>query len=195
MQAVKQEHSPVQSWEKRFSVSEYHRMIEAGILGEDDGVELVEGVIVEMAAMGSRHAACVRRLEALLNQLSAQSVTISTQCPIRLSDDSEPEPDIALLRPREDFYAREHPGPGDVLLAIGVSDTSSEYGTAVKLPLYARAGIPETWLINLTTETIEVHSQPVSGEYRRTLRAKRGETLKSEAVSGLEIAATDVLGQ
>ncbi len=194
MQAVKQEHSPVQSWEKRFSVSEYYRMAEAGILGEDNRVELVEGVIVEMAPMGSRHAACVRRLEALLNRHAGEVRMVSTQCPIRLDDASEPEPDIALLKFRDDFYDQEHPGPDDVLLAIEVSGTSVEYDTEVKLPLYARAGIPETWLVNLTTETVEVHSRPASGEYRQTLRAKRGETLKSEAVSGLEIAANDVLG-
>ncbi len=194
MQTVKQGHSPVQSWEKRFSISEYHRMAEAGILDEDDRVELVEGVIVEMAAMGSRHAACIRRLEAILNRHPERIGIISTQCPIRLGDDSEPEPDVALLKPREDFYASEHPGPGDALLVIEVSDTSAEYDTEVKLPLYARAGIPEVWLVNLTTGTVEVHSQPVSGEYRQTLRAKRGEALKSEAVSELEITAGDVLG-
>ena len=194
MQAVKQEHSPVQSWEKRFSVAEYYRMAEAGILGRDDRVELVEGVIVEMAAMGSRHAACVRRLEALLNQHSLRESIISTQCPIRLDDASEPEPDLALLKPREDFYSGEHPGPGDVLLVIEVSDTSAEYDVEVKLPLYARVGIPETWLVDLTTGTVEIHSRPASGGYRQTLRAKRGEALKSEAVSGLEIVAEDVLG-
>lgn len=194
MQAIKREHSPVQGWEKRFSIAEYHRMTEAGILREDDRVELVEGVILQMAAMGSRHAACVRRLEAFLNQHFRQDGIISTQCPIRLEDTSEPEPDLALLKPRDDFYAQEHPGPDDVLLVIEVSDTSTEYDTEVKLPLYARAEIPEVWLVDLQTETVEVHSHPVSGGYRQTLRAKRGETLKTEAVSGLEITAEDVLG-
>ncbi|MGB3681894.1 MAG: Uma2 family endonuclease [Rubrobacteraceae bacterium] len=194
MQAIKHEHSPVQSWEKRFSVPEYYRMAEAGVLGENERVELVEGVIVEMAAMGSRHAACVRRLEALLSQHSPRERIISTQCPVRLDDNSEPEPDLALLKPREDFYSSEHPGPDDVLLVIEVSDTSAEYDTEVKLPLYARAGIPETWLVNLATETIEAHSRPASGGYRQTLRAKRGESLKSETVSGLELSAEDVLG-
>lgn len=81
-----------------------------------------------------------------------------------------------------------------MLLVIEVSDTSAEYDTEIKLPLYARAGIPEVWLINLTTDTVEVHSRPVSGEYRQTLRTKRGETLKSEAVSGLDLAVADILG-
>lgn len=194
MQAVKQEHSPVQSWERRFSVSEYYRMVEAGILGKDERAELIEGVIVEMAPMCSRHAACVDRLNRHLNRLVGNTSLVRVQSPIRLDDASEPEPDLALLKPREDFYSQEHPGPSDVLLAIEVSDTSAEYDIEIKLPLYARAGIPETWLVNLTTETVEVHSRPASGEYRQTLRAKRGETLKSEAVSGLEIAANDVLG-
>ena len=194
MLTAKQRHSPVQSWEKRFSVAEYRRMVEAGILGEDDRVELVEGVIVAMAAMGSRHAACVDRLNRYLNKFAGDEMLVRVQSPIRLDDTSEPEPDIALLKPREDFYSHEHPGPGNVLLVIEVSDTSAEYDTSVKLPLYARAGIPETWLVNLTTETVEVHSQPVSGEYRQTLRAKRGEILRSEAVAGLEIDAGNVLG-
>jgi Uma2 family endonuclease len=169
-------------------------MAEAGILGEDDRVELVEGVIVEMAAMGSRHAACVDRLNRYLNRLVGEEILIRVQNPIRLDDASEPEPDIALLKPRDDFYAREHPGPGDVLLVIEVSDTSVEYDVEVKLPLYARAGIQEAWLVDLTTETISVHSQPVSGGYRQTLRARRGESVKTGAVSGVEITAEDVLG-
>ena len=194
MQAVKQEHPPVQSWEKRFSISEYYRMAEAGILGEDERVELVEGVIVEMAAMVSHHAACADRLNQYLNRLVGKEVLVRVQSPIRLDGASEPEPDLALLKPREDFYSSEHPGPGDVLLVVEVSDTSAEYDVEVKLPLYARAGIPETWLVNLTTETVEAHSRPASGGYRQTLRAKRGETLASEAVSGLEITAEAVLG-
>ena len=193
MLTAKQENSPPQSRKRRFTAAEYHRMAEVGIFGEDDRVELIEGEILEMAAMGSRHAACIRRLEALLNQHSGQFGIVSTQCPIRLNDASEPEPDIALLKPREDFYAQEHPGPDDVLLVIEVSDTSAEYDTEVKLPLYARSGISETWLVNLATGTVEVHSQPISGEYRQTLRAKRGEALRSQVVSELEITASDVL--
>ena len=194
MQAVKQEHSPVQSWEKRFSVSEYYRMAEAGILGEDERVELVEGVIVALAEMGSRRAARVDRLNQHLNSLAGGETLVRVQSPIRLDDASEPGPDLALLKPREDFYSSEHPGPGDILLVIEVSDTSAEYDVEVKLPLYARSEIPETWLVNLTSETVEVHSRPAPGGYRQTLRAKRGEALKSEAVSGSELSAEDILG-
>lgn len=134
MQAVKQANSPLQSRERRFNVAEYYRMAEAGILGEDR-VELIEGVIVEMAAMGSRHAACVDRLNRLLSGMVGHEKIVRIQSPIHLDDDSEPEPDLSLLKPREDFYSQEHPGPDDVLLAIEVADTPIEYDIEVKLPL------------------------------------------------------------
>lgn len=194
MQAVRHENPPLQSRRKRFSTAEYHRMAEAGILSEDDQVELIEGEILEMAPMGSRHAACIDKLNRHLNRAVSGEVLVRVQSPIRLDDDSEPEPDVALLKPREDFYSREHPGPGDVLLVIEVSDTSAEYDKEVKLPLYARSGVPEAWIVDLAAGTVEVHSRPAPGGYRQTLRASRGETLKSETVSGLEIAADDVLG-
>ena len=169
-------------------------MAEAGILGEDDRVELIEGEIVQMAPMGSRHAACIRRLEALLSQLAGSPGIVSTQCPIRLDDDSEPEPDLALLKPREDFYSQEHPGPGDMLLVIEVSDTSAEYDTEVKLPLYARAGIPETWLVNLATGTVEVHAGSSSRGYSQTTRARRGERARSTVLPQLSVKVQDILG-
>lgn len=178
-----------------FDVHEYHRMIEAGILREGSRVELMEGEIVEMAAMGSRHASCMRRLDALLNQKVQRAAQMSTQCPILLNDHAEPEPDVALLKPRDDFYAKGHPTPEDVLLVIEVSDTSLEYDRDVKLPLYARAGIPEAWLVNLRAQTIEVHSRPSGGEYRETVRVKREETLTSKTIPDLTVAADDILGR
>jgi Uma2 family endonuclease len=179
---------------KRFNVEDYHRMAELGVLGAEDRVELIEGEIVEMAAMGSRHAACVRRLDALLNRLLAGAALVSPQCPIQLSELSELEPDLALLRPREDFYAERHPRPEDVLLVIEVSDTSAEYDAEVKLPLYARAGVPEVWLVDLGREIIEVHHRPATGTYRETLRVARGESFASRTVPGLELEADAVLG-
>jgi len=118
----------------RFTVEEYHRMGQAGILSEDDRVELIEGEIVEMAPVGSRHAACVKRLNALLSRRAGGRALVSVQDPIRLGEHSEPQPDLALLKPREDFYAAAHPGPEDVLLVIEVAETSLEYDREVKLP-------------------------------------------------------------
>jgi Uma2 family endonuclease len=179
---------------KRFNVEEYHRMAELGVLGAEERVELIEGEIVEIAPVGSRHAACVKKLNSLLNRKVGGSALVSVQDPIRLSELSEPEPDLALLRPREDFYAERHPRPEDVLLVIEVSDTSAEYDAEVKLPLYARAGVPEVWLVDLNRESIEIHHRPATGTYRETLRVARGESFASRTVSGLELAADAVLG-
>lgn len=176
-----------------FTADEYHGMAEAGILHEDDRVELIEGEILEMSPIGSRHAACVDRLNRLLNRSMTLDTIVRVQSPILLSEHSEPEPDLSLLRPREDFYSGGHPAPGDVLLLVEVAETSAEYDSTVKLPLYARAGIPEVWLVDLPAGTIEAHSRPVDGEYRETLRAKRGEHLTSKTVPELEVAAGDVL--
>ena len=114
--------------------------------------------------------------------------------PIRLDCYSEPKPNVALVKPRSDFYSREHPGPGDVLLLIEVADTSVERDLEVKLPLYAQASIPETWTVDLPAETIEVQSRLDSGEYCETVRTKRGETLKSRTIPGLEVTPDDILG-
>lgn len=176
-----------------FSVDEYYRMAEAGILTEDDRVELIEGEIIEMSPIGSRHAACVNRLNTLLNRQLEQAATVSIQNPVRIDDFSEPEPDIALLRPREDFYAGEHPSPSDVLLVVEVADTSVEYDRNIKLPLYARASIPEVWLVNLPQATIEIYQQPLNGTYREIHLVKHGESLVSQ-VANLTLEADDILG-
>ncbi|CAN5762455.1 hypothetical protein BH18ACT11_BH18ACT11_13740 [soil metagenome] len=181
-------------YERPIDTQEYHLMIEAGIIREGARVELVGGEIVEMAAMGSRHASCMRRLDALLNRVTRGNAQISTQCPIQVGDHAEPEPDVALLKPREDFYSGMHPSPDDILLVIELSDTTLLYDREVKLPLYARAGIPEAWIVNLPAETVEVHSRPATGEYRETLRAKRGEFVESKMLPSLRLAIDDILG-
>ncbi|MGH3089559.1 MAG: Uma2 family endonuclease [Rubrobacteraceae bacterium] len=192
MQKTKVEAGKVEK--KLFTVEEYHRMVEAGVLDEGNKVELIEGEIYPMAAMGSRHAACVRRINALLGDRMEPGMVVSPQCPVQLDDNSEPEPDIALLKPRNDFYADAHPRPKDVLISIEVSDTSLERDAQIKLPAYARSGIPEVWIVNLINDFIEVHSRPATGEYRSTLRVRSGETFRSESLPGTDIAAKDILG-
>ena len=177
-----------------FNVREYNRMAEAGILTENDRVELIEGEIIEMSPIGSRHAACVKRLNTLLNQQVGQDAVVSVQDPIYLDDFSEPQPDIALLRPREDFYAEEHPAPPDILLVIEVADTSVEYDRNRKLPLYARADIPEVWLVNLPEDIVEVYLQPANGQYQRLQRVNRGESLVSESFPSLTLNVDSILG-
>src|SRR5947209_15418183 len=109
---------------KRFTVQEYYRMAETGVLAEDDRVELIEGEIIEMAPVGVRHATCVDRLNKLLNRLLPDELIVRVQSPIHFDDYSEPEPDISVLKPRDYANAKEHPGPGDILLLIEVSDTT-----------------------------------------------------------------------
>ena len=179
---------------RRFTVDEYHRMGQTGILGEDDRLELLEGEILEMAPIGSRHQATVDRLNAIFSRRSADMATVRVQGPVRLGENSEPQPDITILRWRADFYASAHPGPYDVLLLVEVSDTSTDYDREVKLPLYARYGIAEVWLVVLETETIEVYRGPTGQEYREVSQSRRGQDLSPEAFPRLELAVDDILG-
>lgn len=178
----------------RFTVDEYHRMGQAGIFGEDDRVELIDGEIVEMTPIGSRHAACVDRLTRIFVQHLGPRAIVRVQGPIRLGEHSEPQPDLALLRPRGDFYAEAHPEAGDVLLVVEVAETSGPIDRGVKLPLYARAGIPEVWLVDLAGGAIEVHRQPSPRGYQDVQRVGRGQSLSSQAVPGLTLAVEDILG-
>ena len=184
---------PVRLLTRRFTVEEYYRMAQAGILSENDRVELIEGAIVEMAAIGSRHAACVGRLTAVFSAAQTGGI-VWVQNPIRLGEHSEPQPDLALLRPRPDFYASAHPGPGDVLLLIEVSETSTDADREVKVPLYARAGIAEVWLVDLEAEGIELYRQPSAEGYRESRQARRGEALSPGAFSDLTLTADEILG-
>lgn len=175
----------------RFTVDEYHRMAELGLWGEDDQIELVEGEIIDMSPIGPRHAACVRRLNDRLSQRVRERATLGVQDPVRLSDLSEPQPDIAVLRHRSDYYADAHPGPGDVLLLIEVADTSVAFDRGTKVPLYARAGVPGVWLVDLDGEAVEVFEGPGRNGYTETRRAHRGEGLD---VAGVTVAVDDILG-
>jgi len=177
-----------------FNVAEFYRMADAGILTEDDRVELIEGEIIEMSPTGSRHAACVERVNRLLNRLAGEDAIVRVQSPVRLNDFSEPQPDVTLLRPREDFYERAHPAPGDVLLVVEVADTSAAYDRGVKVSLYARSVIPEMWLVDLSREKIEVYAQPAGGSYQQMAEAARGESVTSKTVPGLTLAVADILG-
>ncbi len=166
-------------------------MGEAGILTEDDRVELIEGAIVELSPIRDPHVRAINHLtEFLVVRLAGGDVTVSIQNPIRLSNDTEPQPDLAVLRGRDRGLAEA----ADVLLVIEVADTSQEYDRKVKLPLYAAAGIPEAWLIDLAAERIERHTDPGKGFYRLTVLALRGASLTSVALPGLTIAVDDVLG-
>ena len=143
------------------SVDAFHRMSETGILGPQDRVELIDGEIIDMSPIGVLHAAIVARLASHFSQRLGPMGVVWCQNPVQLDNISEPEPDIAILRPRADFYMTAHPGAADVLLVIEVADTSLAYDLGTKVPLYARHGIPEVWVIDAATRQIRVFRRPV----------------------------------
>lgn len=145
---------------RRFTLSEYHHLAEIGFFGEDDRVELIYGQIVEMAAKGTAHEVCITRLLRELPKLISDRATIRCQSPIVLLTNSEPEPDFTIVQNRDDDYLNSHPKPENVLLVIEISDSSLDYDQAVKLPLYAEAGISDYWLFNLIDNQLEVYNEP-----------------------------------
>ena len=177
-----------------FNVAEFYRMADAGILTEDDRVELIEGEIIEMSPIGSRHASCVATLTEQLVEKMGDEAFVWAQNPVRLNDFSEPQPDVSLLRRRDDRYRQSHPTPDDVLLLVEVSDTTAAYDKRVKIPLYARAGIIEVWVIDLTQEKIEVYARPVGGSYQQFAEFERGESVASATVHGLTLAVEEIVG-
>jgi Uma2 family endonuclease len=178
---------------RRFTVEEYHRMAEVGILHEDDRVELIEGAIVQMTAIGRQHAACVGELNNRLVPALAGRALVWPQNPISLPGDTEPQPDIVLLRPRADRYAADDARPDDVLLVIEVADSSVRYDRLVKRPLYARAGIPEVWIVDLPGQAVEVCRQPGPTGYASVERVGREGTVAPQAFPDVRLAVVEIL--
>ena len=150
----------------RLDVDDYYRMAEAGILGEDDRVELIDGELIDMAPIGQSHAGVVNGLNRVFVMTCGERAVVSVQNPLRLNRLNEPQPDVVVLRPRDDFYQLgTRPGPADVLLLVEVADSSLRYDRAVKLPLYARSGIGEVWIVDLVRRVVDVHRTPSAGGY------------------------------
>lgn len=181
---------PAKRW---ITSDEYERMGEAGVFPPDARLELIEGEIYEMSPIGSPHAACVTYLTHILNELG-RDFQLRVQNPIRLNDFSEPQPDIALVRWRDDFYRGAHPTPADVLLVVEVADTTIAADRSVKVPLYAKAGIQEMWIVNISDGQIEVYSDPTGDDYRRIERFGRGAEARSYTVDGLTMNVDALLG-
>jgi Uma2 family endonuclease len=177
----------------RFTLDEYHRMAEAGILNEDDRVELIRGEIVQMTPMGHRHASCVARLnDVLLGTLRGRTV-LWPQLPLTILPDSEPQPDIILLRYRDDFYRDTLPGPQDVALLIEVADTSLQYDRRLKGPLYAEAGVQDYWIVDLEGGAVELYRNPVAGQFRAVERVGHTAMLSPLAFPDVQITAAIIL--
>ena len=177
----------------RWTVDDYHRMAEVGLLDPDARVELIDGEIVEMAPIGDAHIAISNRLTRLLVLAVGDRGIVSAGNPVRLNQLSEPQPDFSVLRPRTDYEARR-PHSEDVMLAVEVSDTTLRTDRRVKRPLYARAGFPEYWIVDLEARQIEVHRSPTGDTYASVERKGPGDVMTIEALPGVTIAVSRILG-
>jgi Uma2 family endonuclease len=180
----------VAATQRRFTRAEYYRMAEAGILGEDDRVELIEGEIVQMSPIGSRHVAFVMNLGRMLTLRLGERAFVSVQSPVILTADTEPQPDLAVLRPRA--YKERKPHAADVLLVIEAADSSLAYDGTTKLRLYALAGIQEYWIVDCAAESVEVYRDPSGESYRDVIRAGAPATLRLQAVPDVELPLAEV---
>lgn len=176
----------------RWTVAEYHKLGEVGLLTEDAPVELIEGELIEMPPIGSEHAGQVNQLVTLFIHRLYGKAVVAGQNPVILGTHNEPQPDIAVLRWRDDYYKQTKPTPEDVLLLIEVSDTTARYDREVKVPLYARHSIRETWLLDLQQQRLEIYRQPEQGEYKQVEYRTDGQ-VTPEQLPEVVIPLTDLL--
>jgi Uma2 family endonuclease len=185
---------PVAVSRRRFTADDYQRMGQAGILGREDHVELIDGEIIAMTPIGTRHCASVDRANRAFVTKAGDRAIVRVQGSVRLDLYSEPEPDLVLLRPRADFYASAHPGPADILLIVEVAESSIEYDRDVKAHVYARSGVLEYWLADLNENVLLRHSSPGDGAYRNVQRYTRGQSLAPQLLPECIISISDLFG-
>ncbi len=162
-------------------------MGEAGVMDPEARIELIEGEMIDMPPIAPPHAGRTKRLTLLLIEAIGRRAIVSTQHPILLGNLSAPQPDIAILEPRDDFYSSEHPQAKDVLLVIEVGDSSVRYDRNRKLPLYARYGVPEVWLIDIPARAIRVHRAPENGAYRTSFKLDPPYRISPAMLEGVEL--------
>ncbi len=177
---------------RKITVEEYEAMYEAGVFKPDERLELINGEILKVAPMNAPHIAHVANLSRLLIETFGKRITVFTQLPVVLSEDSEPEPDIALLKWRKDHYFSRKATASDVYLLIEVADTSLLYDRRIKLPLYARAGIPEVWIVNLQARELEVYRNPKGEAYSESRILKPSDGVSLLAFPDVELALSEV---
>jgi len=177
----------------RITVDKYHRMVTAGLLAPDARVELIRGEIIEMSPVGSMHAATVHVLRDLLDAAIGTKAAVRVQSPVQLGDSSEPEPDLALVVRRDDYYASSHPCAGDVFLIVEVSESTLRYDLEVKAALYAQHGIPEFWVIDLKGCRLHVFRCPGEGTYARVRVSDQPGPMTLDALPAVTIDLTGIL--
>ncbi len=178
---------------RKFTVEEYFRMVEAGVLKPRERVELIEGEILLMPPMGHPHFSGIMRYTRVFGRLAGERFSVSVQTPLPLPEYSAPEPDVALLKYREDDYAGRWPAPSDILLVIEVADSSLAYDREIKAHVYGRAGIPETWVLNLPGDCIERFREPGPNGYAQHTVLRRGEQVTPVSLPEIELAVADLL--
>jgi Uma2 family endonuclease len=178
----------------RLTVSDYYRMGEVGILAPDARVELIDGEIIDMAPPGSLHAATVHRLNTVFVRAMNDAATVLVQNPVRLSEYSEPQPDLALLRFRADYYSERHPQAADVLLIVEVADSSLRFDRTTKMQLYATHGIPEAWLVDLRGKRLIRHRVPEQGSYALVDEPDLATAVEVSALPGLTVDLHKLFG-
>lgn len=178
---------------RRFTLDEYHRMAESGILSEDDRVELVYGEIVEMSPINVPHALCVNLLNKLFSRQVPDDFMVSVQNPIYIDDANEPQPDLAILKPGGYMEKLQHPSAEDIVLLVEVADSTVQTDRRDKMPLYARAGISEAWIVNIPQKVVEIYRDPQNGKYRSVQRAGRGQSIAPNAIADVVVRVEDFL--
>ncbi|MBR8827237.1 MAG: Uma2 family endonuclease [Gomphosphaeria aponina SAG 52.96 = DSM 107014] len=178
---------------RKFTIKDYYKMAESGILTESDRVELIRGEIVEMSPISPKHAACVIRLNAILSEKLRKRALRSIQNPIQLDDTSEPQPDVVLLKNPIDTYRKRLPQPADIFLIIEVADTSVKYDREVKIPLYAEANIPEVWLVDVNNNCVEMYRQPTANGYQNMQKFTGEESLSILAFPDVIIKVNEII--
>lgn len=181
---------------RRFSVAEYYRMAEVGILGDDDRVELIDGVIVQLPPIGSEHADVTDELADLPRRRLGERARVRHQNPVHLDDHSEPEPDVALVRTPEQrgrSYRSGHPVPRDLFLIVEVADSTVAFDLGQKALMYARAGIQDYWVLDLPGGRLIVHREPMSDGYATVTELRRGQTVRPLAFSDVAFSVDEIL--
>lgn len=178
---------------RKFTVAEYYRMVDAGILYPRERVELIEGEILTMPPIGPLHAEGVDYLNTVFSRQSAGRFRVRIQSTVHLGEQLEPEPDVALLRLRPGGYGRAHPTPEDILLITEVADSTLDYDRDIKSHIYGRAGIPETWVVNLRADCLEVFRNPGPQGYAQHTIYRRGDKISPVSLPDLEFAVADLL--
>ncbi len=200
----------VQLERKRFTVTDYQHMIETGILQEGEPYELLNGEVIRkmdyqpypfptlnqanLMGIGKRHASSTKRLNVVFSDRLHGQALIGVQAPVQLSEYSEPQPDISILKLNPDFYLSHHPAPDDIYLLVEVADSTLELDRTIKLPLYAEAGIAEVWIVNLQDRGIEVYRNPAGTTYQSIQTMTQGQTLTIALLPGVTIAVHEILG-